>query len=302
MSFLHDLEEYQDAIQNQPPMDVDLRTASVEQRCHLTRVGGKTLGEWFPNVASRLNSDNLYINDSNRMDNGIREKLSWSSKGGYMEPLAPPMRHPRFCQSRDRIMDYRYMVHDFEHACRQLKPTSRFVLIDMGASLSYHDMDANNPLLKTEQTPIEWLLQLYKTFGIKFDHIYGFEATFTHPTDVYEKLLPQELFASYHWINTGVSTKGRMNPLESILRTFTTDDFVVIKLDIDTATLELPLVEQLLNDTALSSLVDQFYFEHHVHMKEMARIWRSAMKGTVQQTMELFYKLRRVGVPAHFWV
>lgn len=93
-----------------------------------------------------------------------------------------------------------------------------------------------------------------------------------------------------------------LNPLDTLVRKFSPDDFVVVKLDIDTAFLELPLAKQLLNDPEISSRVDQFYFEHHVHMQEMARIWRSGMDGTLQDTFSLFSDLRRAGVPAHFWV
>lgn len=232
-------------------------------------------------------------------------QLSYTSTSGYIEPLTTPMRHPDFCfdtSDKTALMDMKYLIHDFEAMCLSLKPTSRMILIDMGASLSYH----TETEVKAETPPIVHLLNLYETFGFHFDHIYGFEVTFTEPNRVFNELLPPKYMASYHWINAGVNpTPGHaLNPLDSILRKYNTDDFVVIKVDIDTADIEVPLVKQLLEDESLHAsgpLVDQLYFEHHVKFKEMAPIWRSAMKGSLKDTFDLFHGLRQKGIPAHFW-
>jgi len=229
-------------------------------------------------------------------------QLSYTSTSGYVEPLTTPMRHPDFCfdtQDRVALMDMNYLVHDFEAMCRTLKPTSRRILIDMGASLSYH----TETEVQAEIPPIVHLLNLYHKFGFTFDHIYGYEATFTEPSTVFNDLLPKEYMTSYHWINAPVSAaKGhKLNPLDSILRQFDKDDFIVVKIDIDTHVIELPLVQQLLEDDSLNVLVDQFYFEHHIKFKEMAPIWRSAMHGSLKETFDLFNGLRQKGVPAHFW-
>jgi len=119
------------------------------------------------------------------------------SDSGYVEPLTTPMRHHDFCTHGRRLMTLEYLVHDFEAMCRKLKPTSKRILIDMGASLSFHGENTKSP------QPIVELLNLYKKFGFKFDHIYGFEVTFTDPKEVYENLLPEEYLPNYHWINVG---------------------------------------------------------------------------------------------------
>ena len=230
------------------------------------------------------------------------KQLSYTSTSGFIEPLTTPMRHPDFCfdtSDKRALMDMEYLVHDFEAMCLSLKPTSRRILIDLGASLSYH----KETQVKAEIPPIVSLLELYEKFGFNFDHIYAFEIEFTEPSRVFRDLLPERYMPSYHWINTGVNAeKGhKLNPLHSILSTFRKEDFVVLKIDIDTASIEVPLVHQLLEDENLCGLVDQFYFEHHVTFKEMAPIWRSAMKGSLKDTFDLFHGLRRKGVPAHFW-
>jgi hypothetical protein len=126
---------------------------------------------------------------------------------GYVEPLTPPMRSNKMCDlggSREHVMSLDYLVHDFEHMCRKLKPTSKRILIDMGASLSFHGA----------AQPIVTLLELYEKFGFEFDHIYGYEISFTDPKQVYGTLLPEKYFPTYHWINVGESIES--NQVKSI--------------------------------------------------------------------------------------
>ena len=73
-----------------------------------------------------------------------------------------------------------------------------------GASLSFHGASQ----------PIFTLLDLYGKFGFKFDHIYGFEISFTDPKQVYGTLLPEKYFPTYHWINVGESIES--NQVNSI--------------------------------------------------------------------------------------
>ncbi len=123
---------------------------------------------------------------------------------GFVEPLLPPMRHPAFCDEVDAIDNVKvniralgredYLVHDFEAMCMSLRPSSRIVLFDLGASL------------KRDGLPMVELMNLYKKFGFKFDHIYAFEVTPTDPVEIYKNLLPEEYLASYHWINVGMDT------------------------------------------------------------------------------------------------
>jgi len=216
---------------------------------------------------------------------------------GLVEPLLPPMRQHNFCSDKKQLMNMDYLVHDFEAMCNKLKPWSKKILIDMGASLSFHGGGSTQPIVT--------LLDLYEKFGFQFDHIYGFEITFTEPAKVFTELLPEKYLPNYHWINVGVSSEegGRLNPLHSILKQFDEDDFIVVKLDIDTNWIEVPLAMQLLEDKdgVYHKLVDQFYFEHHVHLGELKSNWKSSMEGTVKDSLELFYGLREKGIPSHFW-
>lgn len=225
-------------------------------------------------------------------------QLSFTPSSGYVEPLLPPMRDSKFCYDPSRLMSLEYLVHDFEYMCRQLKPTSKRIFIDMGASLSFHG---------SRESPVVTLLNLYEKFGFHFDHIYGFEIKFTKPETVYRDQLPEKYLPNFHWMNVGVNhTEGdKLNPLHSILSTFDEDDFIVVKLDIDTSFIEVPLAHQLLEggkNGLYHKLVDQFYFEHHVHLGELAPYWSYTMDGTIKDSLDLFYGLREKGIPAHFWV
>jgi hypothetical protein len=151
--------------------------------------------------------------------------------------------------------------------------------------------------------PTLYLLDVYKRFGFRFDHVYAYEMAPTTPDRVFQ-LVPEELFPNYHWINVGVESdpKGKMNPLRMLLQQYTEEDFVVIKLDIDTSWIELPLVHQLLEDDQYNKLVDQFYFEHHVFQKELQGDWKKTMEGTLKKSLEIFGGLRKKGIAAHYWV
>ncbi len=94
----------------------------------------------------------------------------------------------------------------------------------------------------------------------------------------------------------------RMNPLKSILKEFNEDDLIIFKLDIDTGSIEVPLAQQLLQDESIRGLVDHFYFEHHVNIKEMESWWGGSMEGTIKESLDLMSGLRQIGVGSHFWI
>lgn len=81
------------------------------------------------------------------------------------------------------------------------------------------------------------------------------------------------------------------------------DDFVVVKLDIDTPVIEDALVDQILNQTSLSSLIDEFFFKHHVNMKPLAQSWETDQyPQTTAASYKLFHQLRMRGLRTHSWV
>jgi len=93
-----------------------------------------------------------------------------------------------------------------------------------------------------------------------------------------------------------------LNPLQMLADNYNEDDFIVVKLDIDTSSIEVPLVYQILQDEKFVGLIDQFYFEHHVKLQELAPSWGASMNGSVSESLHLFQSLRRKGIGAHSWV
>ena len=81
------------------------------------------------------------------------------------------------------------------------------------------------------------------------------------------------------------------------------DDYVVLKMDIDTVDhLELELVKQLLADPGLLALVDELYWEDHFNSFDML-FWAQGgvMMGSMHDSATLFQRLRRAGVRASVW-
>lgn len=275
--YASDLENYTKAVQNFQAVVPDLRKTISEtgnhEVCKSLRLHPKGIQGIFP-------SNQLSL-----------------SRAGYVEPMLPPFRSHKICSSRKSLMDMSFLVHDFERMCLQLKPSSKIVLVDMGASLAFHGGN-NNPMLE--------LMDQYEKFGFPFDHIYAFEVTTLDTKKVFTELLPEKYFSSYHWINTGVSVgeNDKMNPLHSIIKKFDEDDLIIVKLDIDTPWLELPLVSQLLeggDDGIYHKLVDHFYFEHHIYLQELKRAWGRKVNGTIYDSLNVFTTLRKKGIAAHSW-
>lgn len=248
----------------------------------------------------RRSTDTLTCDKLELHPRGLRsifksEQLSKGDIGGYVEPLLPPMRHPRWCLHPRRrnayLLKTTYLVHDFAYMCRNsIQPSSRTVFMDMGAALNF-DFHKDN-------TPVIDLIRMYEKFGFKFDHIYAYEMKFTEPKKVFQ-LVPDNLLSSYHWINVGVEVDqaSKQNPWKLLLENYDENDFVVVKLDIDHSTTEIALIDQLLANPDLLKLVDQFYFEHHVGLKEWVAYSESAKKSLL-----LFDRLRKSGIPAHYWI
>ena len=101
------------------------------------------------------------------------KQISMTPSGEYIEPLLTPMRHPNYCLhgfTRPDLFRIDYLIHDFESMCRQLKPTSRRIFIDMGASLAYHEMkkmiDAKEKKDGVIEEPIFALWELYESFWV----------------------------------------------------------------------------------------------------------------------------------------
>ena len=80
-----------------------------------------------------------------------------------------------------------------------------------------------------------------------------------------------------------------------------------MQIDIDNTPVEMLFIQQLLNDAHATSLVEEFFFEHHVNFPVMMKpyYWSNVPKNetmVLKDSCDIFVKLRHMGVRAHGWV
>ncbi|CAE7332710.1 unnamed protein product, partial [Symbiodinium microadriaticum] len=157
-----------------------------------------------------------------------------------------------------------------------------------------------------------WFLCAYDQNSIVMNDIYGFEYSLLEPVNFWDHV-PEKWFSSFHFYNTPIAPGlSKTNPLQLIQRVATPSDFVVLKLDVDTAEVEIPIAQQLMRTPELVNLVDEFFFELHFRCEYMLRCGWSSPKPPPDQIAGLklnrpsawmfFSKLRQLGIRAHAWV
>ncbi|UJR19848.1 hypothetical protein I4U23_022981 [Adineta vaga] len=173
----------------------------------------------------------------------------------------------------------------------------KVILLDLGSSYF------NGWKSDTTAAAGQWLYEYYKRFNVKFDRIIAFEFSLLDQEIVWKEL-PDDVFPIYTFINVGVTENGKFNPwtmLKTIAQPF---DHIIVKLDIDTTVLENVLINQILTDPSIHTLIDELLFEHHVTINEMMPYWGNmghSLKGSLEDSYILFTKLRQLGIRAHSW-
>jgi hypothetical protein len=225
---------------------------------------------------------------------GTHTRTSW------IEPLAFSLRHPKAPCDRSLIEGRGYMLLE-SHADARLSfagpPGSRPMnyLFDMGAST--WSLGLGGPSQS-------FLIDAYKRRGITFDRIMLWEATPHTPEDIYDKV-PRSMHVAYQYMNIPCSPEvgDPGNPLEIIKALTRPEDFVAVKLDIDTPVVENALIQQILDDSDIYRRIDEFYFEQHVNFKPMLANWKDKIDAdkTLASSYNLFVELRKRGIRAHGW-
>lgn len=215
----------------------------------------------------------------------------------YIEPLVSFLRHPSAVCFDAHQQDKSYLV--IPQVSKNSTRIKKY-LFDVGASLydSGHGGDSQ-----------KWFVDNYRLKGTEFDHIYGWEAKTMIPSKQWNSI-PPDIKRKTSWYNIPAScVRGDPdNPWTFVRNIAQPEDFVVVKIDIDTPKVEIQLVMELLEDSDLQSLVDEFYFEHHVHGSPMQfRGWGDLQKQKVshpgiEHSYNIFAKLRSMGIRAHSWV
>ena len=148
-------------------------------------------------------------------------------------------------------------------------------------------------------------MDTYASRGFHFDRILAWEAQRHAPQDIFAQY-PTDVFGrvSYYNIPADPEEGARGNPLRVLKQLTRKEDFVVIKIDIDNDPVELAFIQQILHDPAISELIDELYFEHHVSGHPLHKeSWGAAQKlMNMSQSYTIFSRLRELGIRAHSWV
>lgn len=150
-----------------------------------------------------------------------------------------------------------------------------------------------------------WFYEQYHKRNYLLQNYYAFEAQQLNNQEAF-KQVPEDIFPGYHWINVPVNAEvgHKLNPWTTLdkLRERKAHDVTIVKLDIDTPSIEGPLAEQLLQNFD-GSLVSEFFFEHHVNLEPLLAAWglTSDNNVTLKDSYELFLNLRKKGIRSHSW-
>lgn len=173
---------------------------------------------------------------------------------------------------------------------------SRKILFDIGSSL-FNGVD--DPAGVGATIGARWFYEYFRLHSLKFDRIVAFELAQYAPQKYWQQI-PDDIIGLLTFINMGVDKIGKFNPWNILKSIANVSDYVIIKLDIDTAVLENALVQQILEDKSISSLIDEMFFEMHVTVGEMIPYWGSP-PGQLKDSYILFTKLRQLGIRMHSW-
>jgi len=207
----------------------------------------------------------------------------------FIEPLAGILRDPRFdCDPKVSVFSKDWLVFPGAHA------TGSKMFFDAGGS--------------TFGEALDFFTKSYKAGGNVFDKLFVWEARKQGTENYWAGVSPETRAfweprtSFFDGVPVSAEVGHEHNPVSKMYSSCKPEDYCVFKLDIDTPSVELPLVEQLLgNPQETRAKVDELFFEHHVH-GVMQKYWGSAVNGTFADSYDLFGGLRRLGVRAHSWV
>lgn len=274
-----------------------------------------------------------------RRPNSEEERvLSWFCEDGVAEPIEPlsgMARHPfamlgcnlhekPFMPAETNLMNISYLVLKNQCGPSRRRRHGRNLLFDLGA----HWYNSSDPCRKERQrarrrqpgaplgapcplhssdiastSSIPLFYKLYSRNCIHFERIWAWEYLPLDPR-AYWSHVPIHMRAMLHFYNIGVEREPSTTSVLAMLRAAARpEDFVVLKVDIDNNPIELSIVEAIAASPTLAALVDELFFEFHFEFDGLNFGWRDSGIGhTVDHAVHLMYRLRSLGIRAHFWV
>ena len=188
------------------------------------------------------------------------------------------------------------------------RASPRVLLFDMGASY-FGDWEnaagsGRSGVLEGAQGSRHFYEEMSRR-GISFDHVWAYEYELLDPRQQWASI-PTDLYADFTFVNSGVlaDPDSPDHPWNTLLGAARPSDYVIVKLDIDTPSIEMPLMRQLMASPALQDRVDEMYFEHHVLVPEMFSNWGQDTDKLTQKmsdSYDMFTKIRNMGIRMHSW-
>ena len=284
----------------------------------------------FSNSAEQIEGAKIWLNYS---------KSTWASRGvvhqpsdeqlnifsifyvgstlELIEPLHGIARNPFAkvgCGGMVDIFNIQYLV--LPNFCSQ-KVIPKSIFFDMGASIGF----SGTPEGILNVTPskgdkiagsIPLFNRLYFDKCLVFDEIYAWEPNIGVSHEEWWGSAPPEIRAKVRFFEIGVNEgelseamQGVRNPgsfLRMLETTVSADDFVVVKLDIDAPHVEHVVMQTLASNHKLADLIDELYVEYHFYFDGMDFGWHRKVFGDVDSALWFMYRMRSVGVRAHFWI
>lgn len=193
---------------------------------------------------------------------------------------------------------------------------SRTLFYDLGCSI-YGTAKKHMQGASGQGTSIQIFSAMYQRNCLPFDSIWAWEAKQYDPS-LWWKPVPFSTRAKIHFYNIPVDFDGFVATLKASARP---SDFVVVKIDIDgNAELERRIAQAIAHTPELASLVDELFFEYHVHWDGGHNPWHHPPPwapgaqshnqslpyyfepDSIDDALKLMRELREAGVRSHFWV
>ena len=262
-------------------------------------------------------------------------RVKGQAKGSVepIEPLSGIGRHPF---AKIGCAKNKYNHHDVDifnisyiivhNNCGSNKPKPKTFLFDMGASVGFNGIPGGlydtMPLNGGGKTPsLPLFYCMYQDRCLEPDEIYAWEPN-PHEKEKHLTMkdflgeIPARVRAKVHYYEDFVdegSLKQAEEPLsdpnhpvnsfleilESVVKP---DDFVAVKVDIDTPNVELTIMEAIAERPKIAALIDELYYEYHYYIDGMNFGWGRKVSGDVDTALGLMRRLRELGVRAHFWI
>lgn len=183
---------------------------------------------------------------------------------------------------------------------------ARNLLFDLGCADYGHELSKPKTMGGGIQPSLPLLQAIYRRGCVTFDGIWAWEAKPKNPAKWW-KHVSNATRAILRFANKPVAIDEFFSTLRREARP---EDFVVVKLDIDTPSLEMAMVHAIAEREDLYTLIDELFFEYHVSLRalgnstahEAVRVQDGMSDSTVSEAVRLMQRLRTRGVRSHFWV